>query len=41
MFLVIFGCSTLLNTNVGYNNAIFIKNVRSYKSFYFGVLNKK
>ncbi len=27
--------------NVGYNNAIFIKNVRSYKSFYFGVLNKK
>ena len=26
---------------VGYNNAIFIKNVVSYKSFYFGVLNKK
>mgnify|MGYP002520559568 CR=1 FL=1 len=27
--------------NVGYNNAIFIKNVGSYRSFYFGVLNKK
>ena len=27
--------------NVGYNNAIFIKNVGSYKGFYFGVLNKK
>ena len=26
---------------VGYNNAFFIKNVVSYKSFYFGVLNKK
>ena len=26
---------------VGYSNAIFIKNVVSYKSFYFGVLNKK